>query len=230
MGGLKKYMPYTYMTFLAGWLAICGIIPFSGFWSKDEILWNAASTTLHSPRLARLVGWNDRGDLHGVLHDASGGDDVLGQGEIPGPCITSTHRSTKCTTRITRRPSHHAHIPHESPPFDVGAARRAGCAGDDRWVCRYWSGFQSMAGSDIRRPAEHRQLPRSDHLESSDTRVRHTRMCGQLLANGRKALRHTLVATVLTAEPVHAETAASHTVTKDSIWRMRLKRWYTVIR
>ncbi len=51
MGGLKKYMPYTYMTFLAGWLAICGIIPFSGFWSKDEILWNAASTT-HIP-----VGW-----------------------------------------------------------------------------------------------------------------------------------------------------------------------------
>jgi NADH-quinone oxidoreductase subunit L len=45
MGGLKKYMPYTYWTFLAGWLAICGIIPFSGFWSKDEILWNAASTT-----------------------------------------------------------------------------------------------------------------------------------------------------------------------------------------
>ena len=45
MGGLKKYMPYTYWTFFAGWLAICGIIPFSGFWSKDEILWSAASTT-----------------------------------------------------------------------------------------------------------------------------------------------------------------------------------------
>src|SRR4029434_10980203 len=44
MGNLRKYMPYTYMTFLAGWLAICGVIPFSGFWSKDEILWNAAST------------------------------------------------------------------------------------------------------------------------------------------------------------------------------------------
>lgn len=51
MGGLKKYMPYTYWTFFAGWLAICGIIPFSGFWSKDEILWNAASTT-HIP-----YGW-----------------------------------------------------------------------------------------------------------------------------------------------------------------------------
>src|SRR5918993_3498793 len=45
MGNLRKYMPKTYLTFLAGWLAICGIIPFSGFWSKDEILWNAASTT-----------------------------------------------------------------------------------------------------------------------------------------------------------------------------------------
>src|SRR5687768_6695115 len=44
MGGLKKYMPKTYWTFFVGWLAICGIIPFSGFWSKDEILWNAAST------------------------------------------------------------------------------------------------------------------------------------------------------------------------------------------
>jgi NADH-quinone oxidoreductase subunit L len=51
MGGLKKYMPITYLTFLAGWLAICGIIPFSGFWSKDEILWKAASTT-HIP-----FGW-----------------------------------------------------------------------------------------------------------------------------------------------------------------------------
>jgi NADH-quinone oxidoreductase subunit L len=44
MGGLRKYMPITHWTFLAGWLAICGIIPFSGFWSKDEILWNTAST------------------------------------------------------------------------------------------------------------------------------------------------------------------------------------------
>src|SRR5438477_1888214 len=51
MGNLRKYMPYTYLTFLAGWLAICGIIPFSGFWSKDEILWNTVSTT-HIP-----FGW-----------------------------------------------------------------------------------------------------------------------------------------------------------------------------
>ena len=38
-GGLKKYMPKTYLTFLIASLAISGIPPFSGFFSKDEILW-----------------------------------------------------------------------------------------------------------------------------------------------------------------------------------------------
>jgi len=38
MGNLRKYMPITAITFLCGWLAIAGIPPFSGFWSKDEIL------------------------------------------------------------------------------------------------------------------------------------------------------------------------------------------------
>jgi NADH-quinone oxidoreductase subunit L len=46
MGGLRKYMPKTYWTFVVGWLAICGIIPLSGFWSKDEILWRTLSTDL----------------------------------------------------------------------------------------------------------------------------------------------------------------------------------------
>jgi NADH-quinone oxidoreductase subunit L len=41
MGGLKKYMPTTYKTFLIGTIAIAGIFPFAGFFSKDEILWNA---------------------------------------------------------------------------------------------------------------------------------------------------------------------------------------------
>ena len=38
MHGLRKYMPITHWTFLIGCLAIAGIIPFSGFFSKDEIL------------------------------------------------------------------------------------------------------------------------------------------------------------------------------------------------
>lgn len=43
MGGLKKYMPITHMTFLLACLAIAGIPPFSGFFSKDEILMAAYS-------------------------------------------------------------------------------------------------------------------------------------------------------------------------------------------
>jgi len=38
MGGLKKYMPITFWTMMISTLAIAGIFPFAGFWSKDEIL------------------------------------------------------------------------------------------------------------------------------------------------------------------------------------------------
>ena len=38
MGALRKLMPITAMTFIVGWLAIAGVPPFAGFWSKDDIL------------------------------------------------------------------------------------------------------------------------------------------------------------------------------------------------
>ncbi|MDE0874312.1 MAG: NADH-quinone oxidoreductase subunit L [Acidimicrobiales bacterium] len=38
MGGLKKDMPHTYRTFVIASLALAGVFPFAGFWSKDEIL------------------------------------------------------------------------------------------------------------------------------------------------------------------------------------------------
>jgi NADH-quinone oxidoreductase subunit L len=38
MGALRKLMPITAITFIIGWLAIAGVPPFAGFWSKDEIL------------------------------------------------------------------------------------------------------------------------------------------------------------------------------------------------
>jgi NADH-quinone oxidoreductase subunit L len=38
VGGLKKYMPITYVTFFVGALALAGIFPFAGFWSKDLII------------------------------------------------------------------------------------------------------------------------------------------------------------------------------------------------
>ena len=53
MGNLRKYMPVTATTFLIGTLAICGIPPFAGFWSKDEILGAAYAA---NPALW-VVGW-----------------------------------------------------------------------------------------------------------------------------------------------------------------------------
>ncbi|MBW4576823.1 MAG: NAD(P)H-quinone oxidoreductase subunit 5 [Aphanothece sp. CMT-3BRIN-NPC111] len=53
MGGLRKYMPLTALTFLVGTLAISGIPPFAGFWSKDEIL---GSTFAANPALW-AIGW-----------------------------------------------------------------------------------------------------------------------------------------------------------------------------
>jgi NADH-quinone oxidoreductase subunit L len=47
MGGLRKFMPLTAATFMVGWLAIAGVPPFSGFWSKDDILlfaWGSGGT------------------------------------------------------------------------------------------------------------------------------------------------------------------------------------------
>ena len=41
MGGLRKTMPWTYLTFLLGSLSLAGIWPLAGFWSKDEILVSA---------------------------------------------------------------------------------------------------------------------------------------------------------------------------------------------
>jgi NADH-quinone oxidoreductase subunit L len=44
MGGLRRVMPWTFATFTIGSLALAGLIPLAGFWSKDEILtaaWNA---------------------------------------------------------------------------------------------------------------------------------------------------------------------------------------------
>ncbi|WP_265111126.1 NADH-quinone oxidoreductase subunit L [Halosolutus halophilus] len=49
MGGLKEKAPVTYYTFLAGALALAGIVPFSGFWSKDEVLFDALIVGLEEP-------------------------------------------------------------------------------------------------------------------------------------------------------------------------------------
>ena len=55
MGGLKKYMPHTYLTFMTAYLAISGIPPLSGFMSKDEILWATFNSHLSIPGLGKAL-------------------------------------------------------------------------------------------------------------------------------------------------------------------------------
>ena len=56
MGGLAKKMPVTFVTFLAGSLALCGVPPFAGFFSKDEILWSAFASAHGGSTALWLVG------------------------------------------------------------------------------------------------------------------------------------------------------------------------------
>ncbi len=49
MGGLKKYMPITFITMAMGWLAICGIPIWAGFFSKDEILYKTFAADSYFP-------------------------------------------------------------------------------------------------------------------------------------------------------------------------------------
>ncbi len=56
MGGLRKYMPITYVTFMIGSLALAGVFPLAGFWSKDEILATAGQGGYEVFMVIGLVG------------------------------------------------------------------------------------------------------------------------------------------------------------------------------
>ena len=55
MGGLRSYIPWTFLTMGIATLAIAGIPPLAGFWSKDEILWKAFSSE-HGSWIYWLIG------------------------------------------------------------------------------------------------------------------------------------------------------------------------------
>jgi NADH-quinone oxidoreductase subunit L len=88
MGGLRKLMPITHLTFLIACLAIAGVPPFAGFFSKEEILlaaWqnNAAIyyialftsglTAFYMFRLYFNIFWNKEHKPHGEHHHGEGG-------------------------------------------------------------------------------------------------------------------------------------------------------------
>jgi NADH-quinone oxidoreductase subunit L len=87
MGGLRQYMPVTFATMGIATLAIAGIPPLAGFWSKDEILWKAYGASpvywligvitafITSFYMFRLMYMTFSGDYRGATaHDAHGHD------------------------------------------------------------------------------------------------------------------------------------------------------------
>ena len=97
MGGLKSYVPWTFLTMGIATLAISGIPPLAGFWSKDEILWKAYQVSwvywlmglitafITSFYMFRLLFMTFFGDYRGMQVDAHGhgshGHDEQGHGE-----------------------------------------------------------------------------------------------------------------------------------------------------
>ncbi len=84
MGGLKSFIPWTFLTMGIATLAIAGVPPLAGFWSKDEILWKAYQTSavywgiglvtafITSFYMFRLLYMTFFGDYRGAQVDAHG--------------------------------------------------------------------------------------------------------------------------------------------------------------
>ncbi|MEM6451950.1 MAG: NAD(P)H-quinone oxidoreductase subunit 5 [Cyanobacteria bacterium P01_D01_bin.105] len=128
MGGLRKYMPVTAITFLIGTLAISGLPPFAGFWSKDEILGSVFEV---NPAMW-AIGWLTAGVTAFYMFrmyfstfegEFRGGDKELRKqvkiqslqlaGASLGPGAMSTQELT-LEEDAAHGDHHHAEEPHES--------------------------------------------------------------------------------------------------------------------
>jgi NADH-quinone oxidoreductase subunit L len=135
MGGLKKYLPVTYLTMFIGTLAIAGIPPLAGFFSKDEILlyaflgnkavWVIAVVTalMTAFYMFRLISLTFYGQYRGpAWAHASHALDVKEAAVHGAPHPTDPHAHGKAHRddhEVSHGPAHHGlgewHGPHESP-------------------------------------------------------------------------------------------------------------------
>jgi NAD(P)H-quinone oxidoreductase subunit 5 len=121
MGGLRKYMPVTATCFLIGTLAICGIPPFAGFWSKDEILGLAFQA---NPALW-AIGWLTAGltafymfRMYFMTFEGSfRGNDKSLQNKVMDfyGLLTPAFGPGAMDVKELGHDTHHSHSPHESP-------------------------------------------------------------------------------------------------------------------
>ncbi len=133
MGGVRRYMPVTAGVFIIGWLAIAGVPPFSGFWSKDEILINALEvnpvlfvlalvaallTAYYMTRQVLLVffgeeRWREPAELVSAQPDPAAGAQADAEVE-PGSEPERTPAADELATVGGHRADPHDE-PHESP-------------------------------------------------------------------------------------------------------------------
>ena len=130
MGGLRKYMPVTALTFLVGTLAICGIPPFAGFWSKDEIL----GSTFEASPVLWAIGWltagitafymfrmyfsTFEGDFRGTnkeIQTQLKREQLMAMGASLGPGAMNPQELTLEVDKHDDHDHHHSETPHESP-------------------------------------------------------------------------------------------------------------------
>jgi NADH-quinone oxidoreductase subunit L len=141
MGGLRKYLPLTSSAFIVAWLAIAGVPPFSGFWSKDEILakayfaqdygvWiigtvTAGLTAFYMAREVYLVFFGkERFEVAAELTGA----DAPASGETGGKAQVESLEEERALSLESPtvqaweppRPGRLAHPPHEAPPVMTG--------------------------------------------------------------------------------------------------------------
>ena len=131
-GNLRKYIPITFVTFMVGWLAISGIPPFAGFWSKDEILAGAFNVDGYGPALwavmlfcavltafymTRLViltffGGSEKWRLANTEADAEPEIPADDEGAVSASHAVASHDDHDAHDHHELTPDH---TPHESP-------------------------------------------------------------------------------------------------------------------
>ncbi len=172
MGGLRKYLPITAATFIVGWLAIAGVPPFAGFFSKDEILlfaWDASPalwavglvtallTAFYMSRQVFMVFFGEERFRQEAEEEAEEGADAahdVDPHESPWTMTLPLGRARRAGLR-RRAPEHTL---HERPALP-GALARAGVRGqraDHR--CRH--GCQGRSGGRCGDLRPHRHSPR----------------------------------------------------------------------
>ena len=142
MGALKKYLPFTFATMMIGTLAIAGIVPLSGFFSKDEILFRAflankaiwviavITAFMTAFYMFRLMSMTFFGGYRGPAWETAGHAAVATAAlhGVPHPADPHAHgQAHKKDHEVTHGPAEpHGHLPDEDR-----AARAPGVKKDD---------------------------------------------------------------------------------------------------